>query len=81
MPRNYRHIHKEKYSISEICRFLKYLGVDITVMFLEWASQRGIYRWLKKSECAKMNAAKPTGIVEYIYGLKENEFIVTLKQY
>ena len=47
----------------------KYQEVDITDMYLEWVYLHGICHWQKKYENVKKNAAEPTVIAEYIYGL------------
>ncbi len=79
MPRSYR--HRDKYSISEMCRFFN-------------VSRSGYYDYVKRmnisakdlalaekiKECQK-TAAKLTDIVEYIYGLKDKAYTTIPKQY
>ena len=73
--------HKDKYSISEMCRFFN-------------VSRSGYYDYVKRMdipaknlpladkirEC-QINVVKLMGIAEYIYGLKGKEYTIILKPF
>ena len=50
-------------------------------MYHEWIFRQRICRWQKKYKNVKNGVAELTVTEEYIYGLKEMEFIATQKRF